>query len=287
MHTMQDVTKQIFIDDRFESYGGLLRDEWAQQFFAETHGVMHLEQIAMDLTASWRGAAYTASFPTEMLKHFQVFVDAYTSDPESGAGTARLADAVLLRLLEDLPQLVGEHQLQTRLHQRVSVLTKKMKDAREKAKLILSIDEIWKAYLEHHVFKLTLWSSLRICFVAIYGAYDDFVQRCTAIASGNERIRTTQQREFKAAFIGAFGEQAYMQCWTSAEITLARHVRNSLAHAAGRVPRTLARKPHHFRVDDNVIQVVPEDIKWLFAILGRATLLIAASAREHPAFSTS
>jgi hypothetical protein len=232
----------------------------------------------------WRGAAYTASFPTQILVHLRSFAEGYSSDPEPNTGTLRFADAVLKKLSHGVPELTADPQLQRTIRQKVVDLTAEIKDAQSRVSIELPIDKLWKQYLAHHVYRITLWSTLRICYVAIYNAYDNFAQRCTSVAHNGENIRTTNHERFKAKFSEAFGATALQKCWTSPDVTMASRARNALSHASGRAPKELLENPHNFQIEDGIIHIRPSDIKEVYSILKDSAFVLCEAAKDKGEF---
>lgn len=279
--------KNLSIDDRLESYRDFFSDDWGHRVAALVKDAPRLQRLTFELMADWRGAAYTVSFPAQMLEHFRSFAEGFTNDPEPNTGTLRFADVVLTKLRLAIPELTADSRLQRVLHEKLVALTAEIKEAHSKVQIEFPIDDIWKQYLRHHVYQITLWSTLRIGYVAIYNAYDNFVQQCTSLARAGERIRTTGNTRFKRKFCETFGEPAYQQCWESAAVNVARLTRHALSHAAGRPSERLLSQSPDLCIEDGVIHILPIDIKELYATLKDAALALCAIAKNKPELRTT
>ena len=107
----------IFMDDRLVSYSNFFSDDWAQRIAKLTDPSPGLSQIALDLVLDWRGAAYTVSFPAQMLHHFRSFAEGYVNDPEPNTSLLRLTDGVLVGLSRDIAEVSADPGLQRRIRE--------------------------------------------------------------------------------------------------------------------------------------------------------------------------
>jgi hypothetical protein len=274
----------IFIDDRMESYRNFFGDDWGQSMEALTAAAPKLDRLVLDLMLDWRGAAYTVSFPAIMLDLFRSFAEGYVNDPEPNTSLLRLADSLLAALSQKLPEISADPQLQRKLRETHVAMAAELRDAQSKVRMEFPIDQIWHDYVKHHVYRITIWSSLRICYVAIYNAYDNYVCQCISTANNGLEVQTTPKKNFNAKFKGAFGEQAFQKCWANSDIIIARLARHSLSHAGGRETRKLADRSHHIHVLDGVLQIAPKDVKELYVTLKDAAYELADVAKDLSEF---
>ncbi|NQU20477.1 MAG: hypothetical protein HQ567_04285 [Candidatus Nealsonbacteria bacterium] len=280
---MDDWKKNIFVDDRLESYRNFFSDDWGHRMDALVNDAATLRELVFDLMMDWRGAAYTVSFPAQMLEHFRGFAEGFANDSEPNTGILSLVDTLLAKVSRDLHELPAEPQLQRKLREKFVKVAAELKEAQDAVQQTLPVEQLWQDYLGHDVFQMTLWSSLRICYVAIYNAYDNFVGQCTSVACNGERTRTTT-RDFKQKFKSAFGDPAFQRCWGNSGIHVARLARHALSHAGGRKTDALSRQSHNFRVEDGVIHVTPSDVKELYSTLKDAAFGLAEVAKHKPEF---
>lgn len=275
--------RNIHIDTRYESYKDFFSDDWGHRIDAIVRDASKLRLFALDLLADWRGAAYAVSFPTVMVEHFRSFAEGYVNESSPSTGILRFSEVVLTKLSRELPDLSAHPQLKRDLHKRIVCLSAEILDAHSQVKLEFPSEQIWEQYLGDHVYQITIWSLLRICYVAVYNAYDNFIHRCTSTAHTSEDVRTSNN-DFKRKLCDAFGPAVTQQCWTNAAIRRARRTRHALAHAGGRETDDLRRESHNFAVHDGVIHIMPEDIKELYSTLKDAVLVLAETAKGKPAF---
>jgi hypothetical protein len=69
--------------------------------------------------------------------------------------------------------------------------------------------------------------------------------------------------------------EAFSECISDARIDIARLVRNAIAHHGGRETSELTGKPHGIQVVDGELQVLPEHVRRLFALLANAAFRLA------------
>jgi hypothetical protein len=156
----------------------------------------------------------------------------------------------------------------------------------------------WDYYMGIGTFKTTLWSSQRICYAAIYHAYENFVTRCVAEAKNKPNYRPKKHKRTPTEALGDDlndiipGAGDY--CLKDAHVDFARLVRNALAHNGGRsAPEIEAKNTEHktdggrvhkLMILDGMIQVVPDDTRFLFDLLKQKVLWLAEKAKDHPKY---
>ena len=145
------------------------------------------------------------------------------------------------------------------------------------------MEELWEQYLSTPPYKHTIWSTMRICYVSVYNAYDHFIYRCNELVSTSNTCRTTD-RGFNEMFRKTFGDEILDKCWTQDAIRIPRLVRHSLSHAGGRKTKKLSDVKHGMRMQGGVFQVVPNDIKALYKTLQCAATELVRVAREMKEF---
>jgi len=159
--------------------------------------------------------------------------------------------------------------------------------------------DCWDHYMQSYTFKTTLWSSQRICYAAIYHAYENFLTRCVEealkIPNYRPKKRNLTPTEALAADLNDIMPGAGDHCLLKDErVDFGRRVRNSLAHNGGRSwPRIDVKNAEHKTDDGRVhkltvwhgkIQVVPEDTRFLLDLLKQKAFWLAEKAKDHPKF---
>lgn len=278
-----DLRMNIFIDNQFDSYHNFFSDDWGERILALVTGSPTLHQFVFDLLMDWRAAAYTAALPAQILEHVKHFHDGYLSESEPNTFLLRFSEGVIGRLALEIPELTRDPPLLRRLQTKIVELGAETQDIHRKVKIEFPMEETWQDYLKFSAYQLSLWGSQRICYVAIYNSYENFLTQCVATANGIAKCRTTN-RDFKRLFADVFGEPLHDQCWSNNAVNIARLARHALSHAGGRVTPDLAKQNHDFVVTDNAIQVIPANTKELFNLLKECAYSLAEAARTMPQF---
>ena len=279
--------KHIFVDDRLESYGGYLPEEWAWGVSKAAACSPVLDEFVLDLVLDWRTTSYTAAMPAIAVRAVQQSLVGYAGCKVPERGVRGLAAEMLRRLARRVPELTKNRGLRSRTRQAVEGIAAEVSWQTAGIETEVPIDPLWKGFLDAPAFKMSLWSSQRVAFVAFYNAYESFLIRCLKHALAVDRLRTSD-KEFKAALKSAVGADLTDVCWAGADLNLARTVRHALSHNGGRETEDLKRLGRHgFVILGGVLQIVPEDNHKLVGRLRRAADAITVAASRHEAFSPS
>lgn len=279
-----DIGRSVRVDVRLDAYRNFFSDDWGERITELTASATKLSEIVFDVLMEWRAAAYTVSLPVTILEHMRAYHNAYVKTGEINTTLLRLAEAIPPKLAQKIPELTDEPSLIRRLQVELVKLGAEMEEAPGRAAVEFPIDDTWKSYLEDHVYQLSLWGSQRICYVAIYNSYENFLSRAVCIAQSIDSCRTGD-REFKKLFADSFGVALREKCWTASDINIARLARHALSHAGGRETDPLAKQKHPFAVVDGRIQVMPDQTKDLFSLLKDSVYALAEKAVTMPEFA--
>lgn len=127
-------------------------------------------------------------------------------------------------------------------------------------------------------FQLCLSGSQRLCYGAIYYAYEYFLLRTYRIVSGDSDFRIIGAEEFSKRFASVFDDGLRFYCWTCPELAVAREVRHALVHNGCRMTKHLKGLPHHICVQGDEILIAPADTTALHSSLkDRITKLLPAA----------
>ncbi|WP_372721646.1 hypothetical protein [Novipirellula sp.] len=153
-------------------------------------------------------------------------------------------------------------------------------------------ENIWQQYLSLHPFHVGLHGTMRLVYLAVYGAYENFLVRSLSIAHNGKPIRVTSS-DFKKDFRDKLGV-LIDDAWFAEDIRIARLVRHSLMHAGGRVTDDLRRCKIPLVVHNDFLNVFPEHVFALYNALKVPALAVMqavpfcskdsepADARESP-----
>ncbi|MHB1038132.1 MAG: hypothetical protein ACYC35_27270 [Pirellulales bacterium] len=259
----------IVIDDRLESYKTFFDFDWARRIMGCAEGTK-LAECVFGLCLNWRAAANTHLVPWFAVTSMASFAKGMRSSHEPLG--VKVINALATRLPAEMGDSMRNMQRQ-KLAGAIRRLGMEVYDAleREKDLEVLQAESFWKLYLQSphaHEFRLILWGSQRICYGAVYHAYEDFVRECAGIASGDRKsARHSKSKELMELLGKHFGQQLAEDCLDAPEVEAARCVRNALAHEGGTDSDRLRRVPHGIRVEDGVLQIMAPDTGRLFNLL--------------------
>ena len=153
--------------------------------------------------------------------------------------------------------------------------------------------EAWSAYMKIKGFGITLWGSQRICYGAIYHAYENCLVGCLAVASGQldyrpKRIGKVDKRapwetlkdDLNAHVAKSLGDE----CLGDENVCLARLIRNALAHKGGRTNQDIDSRNKCMQIEDGFVQIRPIDTRNLFNLLKHKVNRVAQAVRPLPSF---
>jgi hypothetical protein len=280
-----DYHRNIHISADLEDYRNFFSDDWGKRIDELTVNTGKLEPLIFDLMMEWRAAAYTASLPALILEHMKAYHDGFVKTRELNTTLLHLANAIVTRMESKLPELTSDPDLLRRIRKAVLDLGIEIEDARDAAAFDFPMQETWQTYLQEYVYQLSLWGSQRICYVAIYNSYDNFLTQCMRIATGIKDYRSFNRTKFKSDFATAFGEQLLEKCCDNTDLDVARFARNAFSHSGGRLTPELAPRERAFVVCDGFVQITPKDTKGLFTLLKEAAYALAEKAITLSAFA--
>lgn len=280
---MSNPNQNIWLDLRLESYRGLFSDDWGQQANDAAGDATTLQTLVFELLMQWRGAAYTAEFPATLIDHFSSYVSGFLQERAPHTTVLKVADAIVARCSRDVPEVMADPAAQRKLHDEFVRIGADIIEPSGRTEFKVDREEIWKQYLQEHVYQITIWSSLRICYVAIFNAYDNFIAQLMQTITGDLAIRTTNS-SFRNQLSSFLGESIKQKCWVSKDLNIIRCVRNSITHAGGRKTDHLKNVKHRVKIVDGKLQITPDDLRDEYGILKEAALAIIKHVRDKPQF---
>ena len=281
LETHEELAHRIVVDPRRESYHGLYEPPLAKAIDIAVAGIPLLNTPASNLLLQWRGIAYSVEFPSSLVTHMSAFAGSFIAQQAPRSNILKLADGVLAQCASALPELTSDPSLAKKLHATVVELAARLPDASSSSTYVSSADQWWDAYIEEKAFRITLWSSLRVGYMAVFNAYETFFAQCVQQLSGISDLRSGSKR-FRDNVKQHLGDFLSQECWHAADIYAVRLVRHSLSHAGGRVTAALRNTRHGVHVHDDVLQIMPADIRRTYETLGRAALLLITTVRNRP-----
>jgi hypothetical protein len=115
-------------------------------------------------------------------------------------------------------------------------------------------------------FQLSIWGSQRLCYGAVYYAYEDFLARCYRLSACEPGCRV--DREFGKRFGSQYGAALRQSCWDDHRVLVARLTRHALVHNGGRLTSDLKKMSKHgLTLLGEDIQIYPSLTKGLYGVL--------------------
>ena len=262
---MEDTIRRIYVDTVLESYRNFFDNDWAASIVSIARDSAQLLQMIYDLTLEWRGAAYNAALPVELLEHVKSFYDGFVRSETPNTDLLQLSEALTARLGREIQEIGFDPVTLRRVQAKIIELGAQIQESVRNAPLTFPLEQAWDQYLNVLSYRITLWGSQRISYLAIYNSYENFLTQCVRIARGEAKYRMS--RDFSEHFKNAFGDELLDVCWTNQSINIARLARHALSHAGGRLTSDLSKQNHGFIVESNSIQVAPDKTKGLYDLL--------------------
>ena len=269
--------KQFFIDPKYDSYQSFFDHTWAQGIDQLAAGTP-LELVVFDLCAAWKSAANTHRLPWLMFQLFQSFARKFLEARES-IGSLYLG-ALNERLTTEMSGL--RHMQRRQLGEALQRIYEEVRNKPDKVVGEFVLEKLWDRIVPEFEFSASLWASQRLCFGAIYYAYEDFLVRTYRVIAVDPDYRIRNAKQFGDDFAKAFTNGLRDYCFAG-DVNVARMVRNSIAHNGGRETEELRKEKHPYRVESGEIQIVPSNTTSLFELLKeRATKVVAEVVSRLP-----
>lgn len=290
---MKDLVKHMQIDDRLDAYRPFFDHQWAQKLFAIVSESPELELLVFDLTLAFKGVSTTAAMPLLAVNMTESYAKGVNLHSLSNSDSLRLVNLIAGQLEAQVFFLATLQKAQVANVMRKIALqfTKSV----EGKSVPFPRQELWDSFVTvkkgeekdniKNEFRLSLWSSSRICYSSLFFAYEDFIVRCLAIHKG-EPVRSTDKK-FNKKCRESFGDLLTEKCWLHQKIIDAKYIRHALAHAGGKETKDLKDRNHDISVVEGKLQIVQGDVVALYNLLEDRVTAIAEWAAKEAAFQTS
>lgn len=255
---MPEPDRHIFTDSEIDIYQGYMPDEWGELTFETIAADTVLERLLLDLALAWRTAAYTAQMPASSIRAMHAAALGRGNFVSPDSSIVAYSEKIAVELTKQIPELTEDRALRSRLMASLVTITGELRDRTAKVKAEFPIEPIWAQFMNDTAFRLSLWSSQRLAFVAFYNAYEVFIVDCVKVATGLTSLRT-QAEEFRKGLRSAFTKDIADTCWFNSELNIARLVRHALTHNGGRQTEDLKKHKHAIKLIGEDLQIVPED----------------------------
>ena len=283
MSIQQDTTipdKTLVFDNRLDSYESFFDHDWAGSLF-QLVDQTQLGPLAMDLCTDWKGAANTMRLPWLIVHSLESFHTGYLQPNEPfWQKLTRAFRAYLLDKTKHSFSLTKRKEL-------AGIINKVSDEVQEeigKAPPVFDRQDMWERFLEVEEFSLSLWSSQKLCYGAVYYAYENFLRQCVSIGQKKPSYRAHSTAQLRDDLNTLFGSAIGNTCLDDDKIILARRVRNALVHNGGRATSEIKASPGGLTIMNEMIHVMPPDVRELYNLLKEHITRLAEEARRLPQF---
>ncbi len=281
---MAEVPRETYIQPELEVYQGFFDAKWASEFTCVLKDTK-LADTGNDFVRLWEAASSARALPYVMTRSLQVVRGVGFDERE------RETDLAMRFIKDRLVKYVNTSEeeitppLQKKIEQTIDHLRTEYSQYAEymKEKLRGTHDH-WERLVSIEEFRKSVWSSERMCYGAIYYAYEWFLLQCIRIHSGELERSVIGAKSFGKELRKIFSQELMHECWTDRPIEIARLTRNALVHNGGRVNATLEKLPHGFNVDNDDLRIEATDTTDLYKLLSYRALKIAKAAVSIPEF---
>ncbi|WP_457767147.1 hypothetical protein [Cyanobium sp. ULC065] len=203
MDALED--RSVVVDQRIESYQGFLEDDFTRAAFeASDRAESRISHLILNLLTDWRSISYAVAFPALAPNAIENFHVGMASEGPLDYSLLGFLEYVLSRLRDRVPSLTNDHALQSELRSELFRVLGDVRGLQSIRDSSVSASAIWQQYIQHHPFHLGLHGIMRLAYIGIYGAYEEFVVRCARISTGNPNLQSTN-RNFTAVLGDSFG----------------------------------------------------------------------------------
>lgn len=279
MTQQNEPSTKIAIDNRRSSYESFYDHAWGVEF-GKLSDESRIQLAAFDLTRDWKGIGLATRMPWLMIESLQSFHGGFTKTNPPFYKRLTMAFGRHVTEKSRLSNMQKKELLEI-----VNQLGEDVQKDMEQLGSGFDPDAFWQEYLGVSEFCMALWNGQRIAFGAVYYAYENFLQRVVAVGRQDEGYRAMNIGDLRKGLEPFFGVALTRECLDDPKIEVARLVRNALTHDGGRVSDKLRKTAHGIRVEDDQLQIFPEDTRELFNLLKDRATKIAESAATNSAFA--
>jgi hypothetical protein len=251
--------RTIHTETEMHGYEGYLPDEWCNKIVGLVPDGTVIDRVFLDLLMSWRSTAYTAQMPATAVRALHAATLGRGNFVSPDRSIVAYSDQIIQRLTQRVPELMDDRPLRATLVAELAMIASEFRDRAASVQEEYPIQPIWNHFMGDVAFRISLWASQRVAFVAFYNAYEGFLLDTLKVGTGLPSLRSTDKKVFNEALRTALGKDVSGPCWSHHEINIARLVRHALSHNGGRETVELRSHKHGVKLFGDALQIVPED----------------------------
>jgi hypothetical protein len=276
----EEKDKSYVVDPRLEAYTGFLEDDFCEQAFKAADYAKKITHLILHLMADWRSISYAVAFPAIGPSSVESFHVGMLSAGPHDYSLLGFLQFLLHRLRDRIPTLASDQILQEELGSEIRSLIEEMSSLQHERDNIISARSVWKEFINQHPMYMGIHGIMRLSYIGIFGAYEEFLVRSSRLASGQVDLRSSD-RSFSTVLKQSLGQDICNLCWTSSEINNVRTIRNRLIHAGGKAQGSDSALTPLIHIQDGYIHVFPSHIVKAYSIMKAPILTLLA----HEAFA--
>jgi hypothetical protein len=286
-----DILTKVSIETGYDAYTSLWDSEYTKQLFEVAGDSAILRQLVLDLSMTWKAANYTHAAPPLLIQGIHDFYKNLMNVDDLECVTVKAFNIVVSEMQAHL-SLAHLRNLRMRVERGASAAKRQaIKQLND-----LSMCKAWPKYLAGDPFRLMIWGTQRLAYVAVWDGYEAFVK---ALIKTIEPKASRDRELFKKVFVDKFKHELFQDCWSTEDspegkghpVNVGRVVRNTLCHAGGRVGKFFSDLPEEQRKNIDVvegkIQIWPTNTRTLYNALKDRVLALAKEAATMACFHTT
>jgi hypothetical protein len=281
---MAEPDRHIYTDSDIKAYEGYMPDEWGERTIGPIPEGTVLERLLLDLSLSWRSASYTAQMPATSIRAMHAAAIGRSNFVSPDSSIVMYSERIIAQLCQRVPELVEYSWLRARLAEELVKISADFRDKAAAVKHDYPVEPIWAQFMGDTAFRISLWSSQRVAYMAFYNAYEAFIVDCLKAGKGLKHLRSTDKKVFNEALRTGLGTDISGPCWSHHEINIARLVRHAISHNGGRETDDLKKQKHGIKLIGQELQIVPEDIHRMLRRLRKAVEEVIVVTKAQPKF---
>lgn len=284
MAAMDESNRHIHTDTEITAYAGYIPEDWGENTIGPIPEGTVLEHLLLNLAMSWRSASYTAQMPVTSIRVMHAAALGRNKFVSPDSSILAYSERIIGELARRIPELVENRKLRARMVSELATISAEFRDRVAAVKDEYPIEPIWAEFMNDLPFRISLWGSQRVAYVAFYNAYETFIVDCLKSGTGHSRLRSTDRKLFNDALRNALNKDISALCWSHDDINIARLVRHALCHNDGRETEELKKQRHGIKLIGEELQIVPEDNHRMLRRLRKAVEEVVAVTCNNPKF---
>lgn len=285
--TVDKSVRKIHTESDIDAYSGYIPDDWSEKFVGFISEGSVMDRLLLDLVLSWRCASYTAQLPASLIRAIHAAGLGRKSFVSPDSSIVAYSDRIIEKLTLRVPDLIENRLLRAKVMKELVTLAAEFRDHAATLKHEYPIEPIWAQFMEDVAFRISLWASQRVAYVAFYNAYEAFIVDCLKVVTGLSSLRSTDKKVFNEALRTGMRSDVSSACWSHHEINIARLIRHALSHNGGRETEDLKRQKHGVMLIGGELQIVAEDNHRMLRRLRNAVEVIVDATRVDQRFLVS